>query len=217
MTGAVRGLYVIADTSLLGPGALVGAVERALRGGAALVQLRDKQGAGARRREELIELRTLCRQRGIPLIVNDDPLLAREIDADGVHLGRDDAAIAAARALLGPGRLIGASCYNALSLALAAREAGADYVAFGSFFASPTKPDAVTAPPELLRRARAALDLPLVAIGGITPDNGAALLAAGADALAVITGVFGDADPEAAARRYVRLWDSSDHQTKEAR
>lgn len=208
MTKPVRGLYVIADATLLAPGALVGAVEQAIRGCAALVQYRDKRGAGARRHEELVELRALCRQRGVPLIINDDPSLAQSLDADGVHLGRDDAAIAAARALLGPGRLIGASCYNELPLALAAQAAGADYVAFGSFFASVTKPDAVVATPGLLRRARAALDLPLVAIGGITADNGAALLDAGADALAVISGVFAAADPEAAARRYARLWDS---------
>lgn len=208
MAGAVRGLYVIADTAVLGPGKLVAAVGQALRGGAALVQYRDKQGRRPQRLDELTELRALCRRNGIPLIVNDDPMLALEIDADGVHLGRDDAAISAARALIGPGRLIGASCYNDFTLALTARDAGADYVAFGSFFTSVTKPEAVTAPPGLLRRARAALDLPLVAIGGITPDNGAGLLAAGADALAVITGIFGDADPEAAARRYAQLWHS---------
>ncbi len=207
MTSPVRGLYVIADAALLAPGALVGAVEQAIRGGAALVQFRDKQRQGTQRHAELVELRALCRQRGIPLIINDDPSLAQSLDADGVHLGRDDGAIAAARALLGPGRLIGASCYNELPLALAAQAAGADYVAFGSFFASITKPGAVVATPGLLQRARAALDLPLVAIGGITPDNGAALLAAGADALAVITGVFAAADPEAAARRYARLWE----------
>lgn len=202
----IRGLYVIADSALLSPGSLVGAVEQALLGGALAVQYRDKQGHGATRTAELKELRALCRQCAVPLILNDDPALALAIDADGVHLGKGDSAIADARALLGPGLLIGASCYNDLSRALAAWEAGADYVAFGSFFASPTKPDAVAAPIELLRQARQALDLPLVAIGGITPENGPGLLAAGADALAVISGVFGQADVTAAARRYARLW-----------
>lgn len=218
-TREFSGLYVIADTAVLPPGILVDAVERALRGGAALVQYRDKRGDGAARRRELIELRALCRSRGAPLIVNDDPALAHEIGADGVHLGRDDAAITEARTHLGAEMLIGASCYNHLPLALAAREAGADYVAFGSFFASPTKPDAVAASPELLQQARRALDLPLVAIGGITPENGAMLLDAGADALAVITGVFGQPDPEAAARRYARLWTrhTSDSKNRGAR
>ncbi len=203
---ALRGLYVIADSALLPPGTLIGAVEQALRGGASAVQYRDKQARGATRVTELIELRALCRRADAPLILNDNPALALEIDADGVHLGKDDAAIADARAQLGPTLLIGASCYNDLSQALAAREAGADYVAFGSFFASPTKPDAVAAPIGLLRRARQALDLPLVAIGGITPENGPELLAAGADALAIISGVFGQPDVTAAARRYTRLW-----------
>ncbi len=217
----VAGLYVIADTALLAPGTLANAVAGALRGGAAIVQYRDKRRDedGARQRAELIALRALCRRSGAPLIINDDPELALEIGADGVHLGRDDGRITAARARLGDGMLIGASCYNDLSLAFAAREAGADYVAFGSFFASRTKPEAVAAPVELLRRARQALDLPLVAIGGITPENGAQLIAAGADALAVISGVFGQPDPEAAARRYARLWtqQTSSGQTGEAR
>jgi thiamine-phosphate pyrophosphorylase len=205
---SIRGLYVIADRALLPPGMLVGPVEQALGGGATAVQYRDKHGRGAAHVAELIELRALCRNAGALLIINDDPALALELGADGVHLGRDDAAIADARAQLGAAMLIGASCYNDLSLALAARDAGATYVAFGSFFASPTKPDAVAAPIELLRRARKALALPVVAIGGITPDNGAELLAAGADALAVISGIFAQSDPAAAARRYARLWDS---------
>lgn len=212
----LRGLYAIADTALLAPGTLVDAVAGALRGGAAIVQYRDKPGTdAAERRAELIALRALCRCAGVPLIINDNPELALEVGADGVHLGRDDAVIAETRARLGRGMLIGASCYNDLPRALAAREAGADYVAFGRFFASPTKPDAVAAPVELLRHARHALDLPLVAIGGITPENGARLIGAGADALAVISGVFGQPDPEAAARRYTRLW--AQHTSGESR
>lgn len=203
----VSGLYVIADTGLLPAGALAPAVAAAIAGGARLVQYRNKAVIDGARQAELIALRQLCRAAAVPLIINDDIALAREVGADGVHLGRDDAAIARARSLLGQGLLIGASCYNELRLALGAQQAGADYVAFGSFFASPTKPDAVTAHPSLLRQARAQLPLPIVAIGGITPDNGAALIDAGADALAVISGVFGQADPTAAARRYAGLWE----------
>ncbi|MCC6301209.1 MAG: thiamine phosphate synthase [Gammaproteobacteria bacterium] len=203
---ALRGLYLIADTGWLASGRLVAAVATALDGGGALVQYRNKAALDAARRDELWQLAALCRARGVPLIVNDDLALAREIGADGVHLGRDDATVAEARRALGDRVIVGASCYNRLDLAQAAARAGADYVAFGSFFPSPTKPDAVRADPDLLRRARAALDLPLAAIGGITPENGAAVLEAGADMLAVASGVFTAADPAAAARAYTRLF-----------
>lgn len=203
---AIGGLYVIADTGLDLPGGLVPALELALRGGARVVQYRNKQAPDTAGTDTARTLRALCRREGIPFIVNDDIELALALDADGVHLGRADAGVSQARGRLGPDLLIGASCYNDLRMALAARDAGADYVAFGSFYASPTKPDAVRATPALLREARRALDLPLVAIGGITPDNGKPLIAAGADALAVISGVLGQHDPEAAAKHYARLW-----------
>lgn len=202
---ALRGLYLLADTGWLAAGRLVPAVAAALDGGGVLVQYRNKAPLDAARRAELRALAGLCRTRGVPLIVNDDLALAREIGAAGVHLGRDDATIAEARRVLGPRMIIGASCYNRLDLAHAAARAGADYAAFGSFFPSPTKPVAVRADVELLRRARAELAIPLAAIGGITVDNGAALLEAGADLLAVASGVFAAADPAAAARAYARL------------
>jgi thiamine-phosphate pyrophosphorylase len=205
-TPALRGLYLIADTGWLTAGRLVAAVAAALDGGGALVQYRNKATLTEERRTELRELAELCRARRVPLVVNDDIALAREIGADGVHLGRDDTAVAAARRALGRHMIIGASCYNRLDLAHAAARAGADYAAFGSFFPSPTKPDAARADTELLRRARAELDIPLAAIGGITPANGAALLAAGADLLAVASGVFAAAAPDAAAREYARLF-----------
>ncbi|MBK9132035.1 MAG: thiamine phosphate synthase [Gammaproteobacteria bacterium] len=205
-TPALRGLYLIADTGWLQAGRLVAAVAAALDGGGALVQYRNKDPLSAVRREELAELARLCHARGTPLIVNDDIALAREVGADGVHLGRDDMTVAAARGALGARMIIGASCYNRLDLAHAAAHAGADYAAFGSFFPSPTKPDAVRADPELLRRARAGLGIPLAAIGGITPENGAVLLDAGADMLAVASGVFAAADPAAAARSYAPLF-----------
>ena len=151
-------------------------------------------------------LNALCREHGVAFLINDDVRLAGTIGAAGVHLGRDDPDIGAARAVLGASALIGVSCYNELARAQAAQDAGADYVAFGRFFPSRTKPQAVPAAPELLRAARTALKIPIVAIGGITPENGASLIAAGADALAVIEGVFNQSDIRAAAERYARLF-----------
>jgi thiamine-phosphate pyrophosphorylase len=209
----LHGLYLVADTGWLAEGRLVGSVALALDGGGALVQYRNKAPLNAARRSELAELAELCRARRVPLIVNDDLALALEIAADGLHLGRDDVTIAAARRALGGHMIIGASCYNRLDLAQAAVSAGADYVAFGSFYPSQTKPGAVRADTELLRRARAMLDIPLAAIGGITAANGTGLLAAGADMLAVASGVFAAADPAAAARDYLRLFapDAEEH------
>jgi thiamine-phosphate pyrophosphorylase len=205
----LRGLYAIADTGYLDAARLIGAVTEAIAGGARLIQYRDKGTDPARRREQVRALTALCRRYGIPLIVNDDVALAAALGADGVHIGRDDPGLAEARRQLGTERLIGVSCYNDLERALAAQSLGADYVAFGSFFASPTKPQAVRASRELLVAARARLHVPIVAIGGITPENGAALLAAGADALAVIDGVFNQPDIRAAAQRYARLFAST--------
>lgn len=201
-----RGLYAIADTSVIPADQLVRAVARAVQGGAAMIQYRDKSGEPQRRRFEAQDLMTLCRPLGKPLIINDDVELAFEVGAAGVHLGRDDGAVADARARLGDGAIIGVSCYNELERARQAAADGADYVAFGSFFPSPTKPGAVRADRDLLLAARAELGLPVVAIGGITPENGAALVEAGADLLAVITGVFGRDDIEGAARAYSRLF-----------
>jgi len=204
---AIAGLYAIADTSYLGAADFVPAVTAALAGGARVIQYRDKQSDDATRRAIAHALNRLCIASNVPLLINDDSALAAEIGAAGVHIGRDDADIAAARALLGPDAVIGVSCYNEIALAEAAAAAGADYVAFGRFFPSRTKPRAVGAGIELLHAARAVLKLPIVAIGGITPENGGALIEAGADALAVIEGVFGQADIRAAAERYARLFD----------
>jgi len=203
----LTGLYAITDTTLTPGDTLIPAVAAALRGGARVIQYRDKSQDAARRTEEAAALNSLCKDHGALLIINDDVQLAADIGAAGVHLGRDDAALPAARKRLGNGAIIGVSCYNQLTRAQAAAEQGADYVAFGRFFPSQTKPDALAATPELLRAARHALALPLVAIGGITPDNGGLLLDAGADMLAVIHGVFGQPDIEAAARRFAVLFD----------
>ncbi len=205
---ALRGLYALTDAGLTPGTALLPAVEAAIRGGARLVQYRDKSTDGARRLTEARALVELCRGHGVPLIVNDDPALAAAAGADGVHLGRDDGDVASARVRLGPRALIGVSCYDSLERAVAASHAGADYVAFGSFYASGSKPDAARASPDLLRQARRALPgIPICAIGGITPGNGAALVQAGAGMLAVIRGLFAEEDVTAAARAYSRLFE----------
>ena len=197
-----RGLYVITD----GPRHdLLDVCSQALRGGARLLQYRDKTDDAARRLAEARALRLLCIDHQIPMIVNDDIELAAAIAADGVHLGGRDGSIEHARARLGANAIIGASCYDSLELAHAAARAGASYIAFGAFFASPTKPQAPRAPIELLRQS-AALGLPRVAIGGITPDNGASLVKAGADYLAVISAVFAAADVQAASQRFAQLY-----------
>ncbi len=206
MSRPPRGLYLIADASVVARARLAAAVEAAIAGGAVLVQYRDKAADARTRLATARALAALCRARGVPFLVNDDPALAREAGADGVHVGRDDPSVAAARAALGAGVLVGASCYNALPLARAAAAAGADYVAFGSVFPSPTKPGAVRAPLALLGEARAALGVPVCAIGGITPANAGEVAAAGADLLAVASGVLAAPDPEAAARAIARLY-----------
>lgn len=181
-------------------------VEAALAGGVAAVQYRDKSADIARRHEQASELVALCHRYGAPLIVNDDLRLADLADADGVHLGRDDGTVNEARIILGKDKFIGASCYQSLDLARAAQAAGADYVAFGSFFSSPTKPDAGRADLELLREATQAIHLPIIAIGGITLANAPQLLDAGADSLAVLSALFDAPDIRAAAQTLNQLF-----------
>ena len=157
-----------------------------------MLQYRNKSASEGLRGEQARALLAVCRRYGVPLIVNDHVALASEIDADGVHLGCEDGDIAAARALLGAGKLIGVSCYDRLDLALRARAQGASYVAFGACFSSATKPAAVRAPLALFAQAQRDVGLPLVGIGGITPENMREVLAAGADAVAMISAVFGE-------------------------
>ncbi len=199
----LNGLYVITDGST--GDTLLSKVEQALRGGAAIVQYRDKTTDTTRRKQEAIALRSLCQQHHALFIINDDVALAKAVQADGVHVGRDDSALNAAREALGKAAIIGVSCYNQLQLALSAAEQGADYIAFGSFFPSPTKPNAPRATLELLHQARQQLTLPICAIGGITLDNAPDLLANGADMLAVITDVFNSPAIAQQASRYQAL------------
>jgi thiamine-phosphate pyrophosphorylase len=198
-----RGLYAITP-GLIATEALLDAVEAAIRGGAVWIQYRT--AAFEDRKRQAQALCQLCHRCRVPLIVNDDPRLAWDIGADGVHLGQDDPHYEEARALLGPQAIVGVSCYNSLDRAVSAQRIGANYVAFGRFFPSKTKPEAKQAPLALLHEARRQLSIPIVAIGGITPENGGALIEAGADLLAVIEGVFGQPDLEAAARRYTELF-----------
>ncbi|OOG62748.1 thiamine-phosphate diphosphorylase [Rhodanobacter sp. B04] len=197
-----RGLYAITD----GPRPdLLDVAAHALAGGARLLQYRDKSADSVRRHAEAAALKQLCATYAVPLIINDDVALAIAVAAGGVHLGKNDDDPAAARIALGAESIIGVSCYDSLARARAAAHAGASYIAFGAFFPSPTKPLAPHAPLELLRQS-AALGVPRVAIGGITPDNGASLVEAGADYLAVISAVFGATDVRAAALRFTDLY-----------
>ncbi len=201
----ISGLYAItpeeSETT-----ALCTKVREALMGGARVIQYRAKR---LNRKEKLAQaesLLSLCRTFDVPLIINDDPTLTAEIGADGVHLGQTDHDIAAARQLLGAQRIIGASCYNSLTSAAAAAAAGVNYVAFGSFFPSTTKPAAVTAPLALLRQAKQRLTIPLVAIGGLNLDNSGRLIAAGANALAIISALFGSHDIRGTAQKFTSLF-----------
>ncbi|MGL4576004.1 MAG: thiamine phosphate synthase [Burkholderiaceae bacterium] len=187
---------------------LLEATARILRGGARIVQFRDKSADSARRTRLARALREQTRHHDVLLIINDDVQLARACGADGVHLGREDGDIAAARALLGKAALIGVSCYDQLALAQAAIAQGADYIAFGSVFASSTKPAAVRAPLALFGQA-APLGLPRVAIGGITLANAPQVVAAGADAIAVISALYDAPDPHHAAHQFAQLFDPS--------
>ncbi|MGH8414631.1 MAG: thiamine phosphate synthase [Gammaproteobacteria bacterium] len=202
----LRGLYAVTDSRLTPDEKLLPAVEAAIRGGARLVQYRDKTDEKTRREREARALVQLCHDHEVAMIINDDANLAATVGADGVHLGQHDTPLQNARVQLGPRAIIGVSCYGSLEQAVAAIHAGADYVAFGSFFPSPTKPDATLVPLSLLKDVHRQLNVPICAIGGITLENGAALMSAGADMLAVISGLFSQTDIEAAARRYARLF-----------
>lgn len=199
----IRGLYVITPTGLCAdPERLLTAVEAALRGGARLIQYRDKSAGHPQRINTCRRLRRQCQHHGALLIVNDDVTLALESGADGVHLGLDDLPLSEARAMLGPDKIIGLTCADSLDRVRAASEGGADYVALGAFFPSRTKPEARHATLDLLRATRLFTSLPICAIGGITPGNAGTLIEAGADLVAAVEGVFGGASIEDAARAY---------------
>jgi thiamine-phosphate pyrophosphorylase len=201
---AIRGLYAVTpdepDTARM-----CTRVEAALSGGARLLQYRNKTASNALRFEQAAALLAVCRRHDVPLIVNDDLELAARIGADGVHLGRDDGNAANARDRL-PHALIGVSCYNEIERAFDAKNGGADYIAFGRFFASSTKPGDIRASLDLVAEARRRVALPIVAIGGITLDNARPLVAGGVDALAVVSALFDSDDVAATARRFADLY-----------
>ncbi|MCY1261340.1 Thiamine-phosphate synthase [compost metagenome] len=200
----LRGLYAITDSQLLADGRLLPYVEAALKGGAQLLQYRDKSHDESRRLREAESLRELCERHGAQLIINDDAELAARLGV-GVHLGQTDGSLAAARALLGRNAVVGATCHASLELAAQAAGEGASYIAFGRFFNSQTKPGAPAATVDLLEQARSRFGLPLVAIGGVTIDNAPELIGRGADLLAVIHALFA-ADSAAEVERRARAF-----------
>ncbi|PVY77048.1 thiamine-phosphate diphosphorylase [Tamilnaduibacter salinus] len=203
-----RGLYAVTDPTLLPEDRLIPAVEAALQGGTVLVQYRDKAAGEVDRRRRAESLLSLCRNYHVPLLINDDLDLAQRIDADGVHLGQSDGRVDEARHRLGDQALVGRTCHDRLDLAREAADQGADYLAFGRFFPSVTKPEAPAATPDILTEAQT-LNRPTSAIGGITLENAALLIAHGADLLAVIGGLFATDDVAARARAFDQLFHAS--------
>lgn len=203
--GRIKGLYALTPDET-DTGRLLALVEIALEGGVKTLQYRNKLADSRLRIAQAQALLPLCRQYGAIFIINDDIKLCLAIDADGVHLGKADGNLAAARARLGPGKILGASCYEYYDNALAAKANGADYVAFGACFTSGTKPGAPRAELPLFTRARAELGLPAVAIGGITLDNAKLAIDAGADAVAVIGALWNSADIQKTVRQFNQLF-----------
>ncbi len=190
-SAALQGLYAITDSKLLPGETLFSGVALAIAGGAKIIQYRNKTATTARQQEEAIALRKLCHEHNVIFLVNDNLQLCQASGADGVHLGQQDGKLADARYRLGNEAILGVTCHGSAKLVAAAEKAGADYVALGRFFPSQTKPEAPATSIATLKQIRQQTALPIVAIGGITADNGRELIKAGADMLAVIHGVFG--------------------------
>ena len=201
-----KGLYIITDCNQPDTTALIGKTEKILDAGVSILQYRDKSDDPQRRYDTARTLGAMCIRTGTVFLINDDVHLARDSGADGVHLGKDDMPIDAARSLLGDSAIIGISCYNDIEAARLAQAQGADYVAFGSFFQTQTKTGTVRAWPGLLSAAKKELSIPVVAIGGITPENGLELINAGADLLAVISSVYRVDDPGQAVIKFNQLF-----------
>lgn len=203
------GLYAITDSQLTPAATLITSVEAAIRGGTVMVQYREKFAPMAERVAQARNLQSVCAAAGVPLLINDDAELARRVGAAGVHLGQTDGSAAEARHLLGDGAIIGITCHADLELAKAAMEGSADYLAFGRFFTSSTKPEAPAASTDILTQAKR-FNRPITAIGGITTENGELLIRAGADLLAVVGGLFGDGPEtiEQKAKTFQRLFAS---------
>jgi thiamine-phosphate pyrophosphorylase len=202
---SMKGLYLVTpdwdDTDRL-----LDVTGQALAGGAALVQYRNKTADPALRREQAAALLALCRRHGRPLVINDHVDLCLALDADGVHVGGTDAPVAAVRSALGPSKIVGASCYGEFALARAAENAGASYVAFGGFYPSRVKVYEVSTSPQIVARAKAQLRVPVVVIGGMTPENARPLVGLGADLVAAISSVYGAPEPYVAAKELTGLF-----------
>ena len=204
----LRGLYVITDqdlflnlqTDICTP------VREAIRGGARLVQYRNKTTDVETKYAEALALRALCEEHAVTLLINDDVELAKRVDAHGVHIGQTDMRCEQAREILGENKIIGVTCHNDIALAQQAQHAGADYVAFGRFFPSRTKPSATPATFEILQLAKTSLSIPVAAIGGITPENAHTLVAQGAEMLAVSHSVFAASDISTSAKQISELF-----------
>ena len=190
----LKGLYAITDENLIPEQHFNQAIESALQGGAKIIQYRDKSNDQNKRLRQAKALRLLCRQYKSLCIINDDIELAKIVDADGVHLGKDDSSLAKAREALGDEAVIGVSCYNDLTLAINAEKDTADYVAFGAIFSSTTKPDATIASLDIISQAKRQLSIPVCTIGGITEDNLQQVVQHGADMSAVISSLFSSSD-----------------------
>ncbi|MCK5392373.1 MAG: thiamine phosphate synthase [Deltaproteobacteria bacterium] len=206
MKKKLTGLYVITDKKLIKRDKFVETVEKSIKGGARIVQLREKDTSHDEILHLGLELLKLTKRYKVPLIINDSAELAKEIGADGVHLGGDDTSIKNARAILGQQAIIGVSCYNQIERGLHALQSGADYVAFGTLYYTPTKPQREPTSIEVLKEAvKVITGIPIFAIGGITKENAPPILETGVDGIAVITSVFGSDDPETAARELAAL------------
>lgn len=211
MTNNLTGLYGITDAELMpDTETLLRKVEKSLKGGARVIQYRDKSSDLKKRVQQASALNTLCKAYKIPLLINDDAGLAAGIGAAGVHLGQSDGAIAEARDMLGENAIIGVTCHDSLQLAQQAQAEGVDYVAFGAFFPSKTKPNAKPAPMSLLQQVKAEVDLPIVAIGGISVDNAQQIISAGADMVAVIHALYAQNDIQATAAQFHQLFTESE-------
>jgi thiamine-phosphate pyrophosphorylase len=201
----LKGLYVIADAACIGEDSIINKTEEVLTAGVKIIQYRDKVNSLDDRYKIAEELRRLTHDHECLLLINDDTQLAQSIEADGVHLGKEDGSIKLARKLLGDDKIIGASCYAQFENAQATINASADYIAFGSFFPSETKPNAPRAEIALIAKAKQQFNIPVCAIGGITPQNATKVLKAGADMIAVISAVFNASSPKRAVQEYLSL------------
>lgn len=205
----LKGLYIVTpdwdDTAKL-----VEVTEKALKGGAELVQYRHKTASPEQRREQAKALQAVCKRYGKPFIINDFVDLAIELDADGVHVGESDEAVAAVRAKVGPNKIVGASCYGDMNLVRKAHEAGANYIAFGGFYPSRIKKYPVTTELDIVKQMKKEMPgLPSVAIGGITLENAVPLVERGVDMISVISSVYFADDPEAAARAFAKMYEKA--------